>query len=179
MTWTRSAANQDAKANLLPRSGAPASDPVHENPDVWAPRLSRILERQQQLYEQLEMMGADQRRVIDAGQTDLLLEILGRRQQVIDQIATTNDEVLPFSKSWDRLAPMLSEQQRTLLRERFDRVATAVERICRRDESDRQALEAQRRRVGEEVAQLARAQDAVAAYGRPADSSARFEDRQA
>lgn len=151
----------------------------HDDPSVWAPRLARILDTQLELYTRLDALGPEQRRCIDEQAPERLLDVLARRQSIIEEIQAANELIEPFSRDWSRLAPALSESQRAALRERFDRVAALVEAICRRDDDDRRALELERARVGSELGTVARARGAVNAYGKPGESGPRFQDRSA
>lgn len=163
------------------RAGGP--DAVHGNPDIWAPRLARVLDRQREVYERLELLSLSQAQLIHEDQTDELLAVLGQRQSLIEQLTALNDELAPFTERWSELASRLSEQHREDLRQRFDEVGRLVESITRRDESDRRALEVRRSSVGSELQSLTRSRGAVAAYSRaqtPAGGEApgpRFQDR--
>ncbi|MBL8746767.1 MAG: flagellar export chaperone FlgN [Phycisphaerae bacterium] len=149
-------------------SRTPTADQPHPDPEVWAPRLARILDLQITLYEQLAALAAEQSQFIDAEETDGLLDILGRREQLIEQIALTNQEVAPFVQSWERLAPTLPSRHRIVLRQRFDSVAAIVDQIAQRDEADRKRLEARRTRIGQEIEGLSNVRGAINAYTRPA-----------
>ncbi len=154
-------------------SNGPTASP---DPEVWAPRLARILDRQLGLYEQLAALATEQSRFIDAEETDGLLEILGRRERLIEQIALTNQEVAPFTQSWDRLAPTLASRHRIELRQRFDTVAKLVERIAERDDADRKRLEARRTQIGQEIESLSQVRGAINAYTRPPATGPIFQD---
>lgn len=152
---------------------SPGSDP---HAGVWAPRLARLLDHQRGLYEELAALAREQSRCIDADETDGLLEVLGKRQRVIEEISRTNQEVSPFTQAWDRLAPSLSESDRRELRARFDAVGALVEKIAAGDEADRKRLEARRVKVGQEIEGLSAARGALKAYARPAATSPMFQD---
>lgn len=148
----------------------------HPNPEIWVPRLARILDRQLSLYGQLAALAAEQSRFIDAEETDGLLEILGRRERLIEQIALTNTEVAPFTQSWDRLAPTLPSRHRIELRQRFDSVAKLVDQIAERDDADRKRLEVRRAQIGQEIEGLSNVRGAINAYTRPSTSGPIFQD---
>lgn len=150
-------------------------DPMR-NPDVWVPRLARILDEQRELYSALAALAADQTRLIETDDTDSLLELLGRRQTLIEHIARTNQEMAPFTQGWDRLAPTLPEKHRSSLRARFDEVARLVERISEQDDADRRRLEVRRARIGQEIEGVSRGRGALAAYTRPAEPGPAFQD---
>ncbi len=159
------------------------SGDVHDNPDIWAPRLARILDRQREVYERLELLSLSQAQLIHEDQTDDLLTVLGQRQSLIEQLTALNDELTPFTERWSELSVRLSERHRDDLRRRFDDVGRLVDSITRRDEADRRALEARRSSVGSELQSLTRTKGAVAAYARAQSPGVRespdprFQDR--
>lgn len=153
-------------AKPAPASAPGEFDAIHGNPEVWAPRLARVLDRQREIYERLELLSLSQARLISDDQTDDLLAVLGQRQSLIEQLTVLNDELTPFAERWSELAPRLSEELREGLRQRFDDVSRLVESITRRDEGDRRALEARRSSVGSELQSLTHSRGAVAAYAR-------------
>lgn len=155
----------------------PPHAPDHaQDPEVWAPRLARILDRQIELYERLAALASEQSSHIDSEDADALLEILGRREGLIEQISAINGEIGPFTQSWERLAPGLPSRHRIELRRRFDAVSALVERIATIDDADRQRLESRRAKIGREIEGLSNARGAVRAYNQPAPSASRFQD---
>ena len=72
----------------------------------------------------------------------------------------------------------LPEQERRRLDERVAEMGALVERIGRRDDADRAALEYQRGAVAEEIKGLGRGRGAIAAYSQGAGPGApQFQDR--
>lgn len=156
----------------------------HASPDVWAPRLSRVLDCQRDIYERLERLSLSQSQLISSDDTDELLSVLGQRQSLIEQLTELNEQMAPFTERWNELSDTLSDEQRKALRERFEDVSRLVASIMRRDEADRIALEARRGTVGQELQTLSRGKGAVAAYARSPGgggagerTEARFQDR--
>lgn len=160
-----------------PRDQAAARDPgCDADPEVWAPRLGRILDRQRELYEHLAELADVQSRCIESDQTDGLLDVLGRRQVVIEEIARTNEEISPFVLAWDRLVAALPDKHRAALHARFEAVARLVDEIAARDEADRVTLESRRANIGQEIQSLSRSRGAVSAYSRGPQSGPMFQD---
>jgi hypothetical protein len=151
---------------------APASDP-----DIWAPRLGRLLDRQRDLYEHLAGLAEEQSACIESDRTDGLLDVLARRQVVIEEISRINEDVAPFVRTWATLVVSLPERHRSALRTRFDAVARLVDRIAARDEADRAALERRRESVGLDIQSISRSRGAVTAYSRLPQSDPVFQDR--
>lgn len=157
---------------------SPAAPRLHEDPEVWGPRLMRILDRQLALYQRLDALSLEQGEHIRAARTDSLLGVLGQRQTLIDELGALNEEVAPFVRQWDRIAGTLPERHRAALRERFASVAALVDQIAARDEADRRTLEGKRAEVEGLLREVPQARGAIAAYGRGAGlGAAVFQDR--
>lgn len=147
------------------------------DPNLWAPRLARILDRQRDLYVELEGLSRTQGEFIETDDSDGLMDVLARRQAIVDQVVALNDELAPFARRWEELAPRLPAAHREALRTRFDDVARLVESIQQRDDADRRALESRRASVGSELEGLARARGAAAAYAKRNPGGPMYQDR--
>ncbi|MFI4856053.1 MAG: flagellar export chaperone FlgN [Phycisphaerales bacterium JB065] len=157
-----------------------AAPSPHEQPGVWAPRLARVLDEQCRLYEQLDELSQHQSVCVESGETELLLDVLAQRQGVVEQVTEVNGLLEPFVSRWDSLAGALDDSQRDALRTKLARLDELVERISKRDEEDRQKLEAQKGQVAKELGSAVRQKNAAAAYGRSGgvQPGPRFQDRQ-
>jgi len=157
-----------------------AAPSPHEQPGVWAPRLSRVLDEQCRLYEQLDELSQNQSVCVESGETELLLDILAQREGIVEQVKEVNGLLEPFVSKWDSLADALDDAQRETLRGKLARLDELVDRINTRDESDRIKLEEQKSRVSQEMDGAVRQKHAAAAYGRtnPQQAAPRFQDRQ-
>lgn len=146
----------------------------------WAARLERVLERQLQLYAQLDALSAKQSNLIDTERTDELIDLLRRRQGLIDQVAELNTQMQPYREQWEQLADSLDTDKREALREKFDDLSAAVRRIVMRDDADRVRLEARRARIARDLAGVSSGQGAVNAYAsKGAPPAPRLQDRSA
>ena len=145
----------------------------------WAARLSRVLDRQLELYQQLDARSAEQGRLIESEETDQLLEVLRQRQVIVDQITDLNAQMQPYRDQWDELAASIDESQRDALRSRFDELGDAARRIVLRDDADRARLEGRRRVIASELASLSKSKGAVAAYAAEKPQVPMLQDRSA
>ena len=161
------------------QGGAIALDP-HANPGVWVPRLTRVLDRQIELYERLEELSLRQAGLLDGEQPDALLDVLAQRQVLIQQVTDLNARLEPFTQRWADLAARLSPAQRTDIGNRTGRLDELIKGIADRDEEARRTLESRRAEVSSRIASASSQRAAVAAYrgasGAPA--SPRFQDRE-
>ena len=142
--------------------------------------IDRLLERQHELFRQLDGLSQRQTVLVTQGQTEALLEVLGDRQRVIDGIAETNAFLEPYRCRWDGVMGGLPEAARSRLRGRLDALALLADTIARRDEADRAELERRRNAVAGELAQINRGRGAMSAYGaRPEGPAPAFKDQEA
>jgi hypothetical protein len=137
-----------------------------------------LLQRQQDLFSQLDAMSQRQSALIEAQDTDRLLAVLAERQSVIDRIAETSVRLEPYRASWDAVMKGLDEPGRARVRRRIDVLAELAERVAKRDEADRAMLETRRDAVAGEITQINRGRGAVAAYGQQ-QNGPRMQDREA
>lgn len=142
-------------------------------------RVDALLEEQEALFSQLDSLGEQQTRLVEADDAESLLTLLAERQRLIDSIAANNGSLAPYRMRWAAFLGELPEPERDRLRRRVDIVAELAGRIAVRDESHRALLETRRARVATELGQLGRARGAVAAYGQSAGPTPRFQDREA
>jgi hypothetical protein len=126
--------------------------------------VEHLLERQQELFGDLDRMSQRQALLVQEQDTDQLLEVLSARQQVVDQIAQISTHLEPYRASWDAVMGGLDEIGKVRVRRRLDALAILAERIAKRDEADRQVLEARRETIASELSQVNRGRGAMAAY---------------
>ena len=136
--------------------------------------LISLLERQRQLHQQLASLGEQQTTIIasdmgsadqaDADATEQLLRLLAQRQQLIDQIAATHDQLAPYRADWPALWQVLSDRERCRIGPLVDQVEQLLAGIIKQDDQDRQKLQQAQSRARAELKQLAAAENAVNAY---------------
>jgi hypothetical protein len=153
---------------------------AHTNPDHLRARLNRLLEEQEALYAALDTMSREQGEHIHSEDTDALLGVLGRRQVVVDRLASVGAEFAPFKDKWPEMMARLDAASRTRFNERIDALASTVSAIAERDERDRAALEDRRGRIAGELDGVRRSRGAVAAYATNARVAPgpRYQDRE-
>lgn len=140
--------------------------------------VASALVRQLDLYARLEVLSRQQSDLIEDGDTDRLLAILGERQVVVDQIAAVGTALEPIRQHWEGFLGALPGGTREQLRELVDSLAELAGVVAGRDEADRRRLEERRSEVGRELASVARGRSAVLAYGGKATAPPQFQDRE-
>ncbi len=160
-------------------TGAESPSP-HERPEIWGPRLLRIVEQQVEQFRELDQLSRDQAALIKEGRSDELLALLGSRQVIVDRITSSNGELEPFLASWDTLSEQLPAALRESVRARMRELEELVASIAARDQADQKALEERRGGVQNELASLSRNRSAVNAYASTGVSRQQphYQDRQ-
>jgi len=154
-----------------------------------ARRLAGLIDEQHAQCVELETLSRAQSAMVESGDTDGVLDMLGRRQTIIDRIARLSDQLSPLRSGREELLSGLPTADRDRLRASVEEIARLVERVRERDDQDRQAMERRRAGIAGELSGLARSRGAVAAYsggrvgaigngGGNAAGNARFQDRQ-
>ena len=141
-----------------------------------ADRLISMLEQHRDLVLQLDRMAEGQMALIDAGEADALLGLLGDRQAIMDELAAGQDGMAGLSEDL-RGRDDLGDGHRARITRLVDEIGDRLSRIVTRDEQDRARLRTNRDRAAAELSGLHTARQAHSAYAKPRGNSNRFADR--
>ncbi len=149
-------------------------DPATE---MSADQLIGMLERQQELVARLDQLAEGQIALIDSGASDELLELLGDRQRIMDELAAAQDGMTGLAEVL-RGGDDVADGQRDRISGLVDEIGDRLSRIVNRDEQDRARLRTGRERTAREMSGLRTARQAQHAYVNARTRSNRFADRQ-
>jgi len=139
--------------------------------------FEQLIRRQLEQFERLEQYAHEQTDLIARGEADGLLALLGRRQQVINELTELHRQAEPIRQCWDSFYEELEPARRERLGGMLKRVQELLGRIIEQDGRDRDRLAAARSAVGDNLHKIAVAGAAVRAYGnRAAAARPRFAD---
>ena len=162
----------DALAHTAPKGGG-------ESHADRARRMAALVHNQRELCVQLDSLSRAQSELVEGGDTDGVLEVLGKRQQIIDRMSRLNEDLAPLREQRETLMSMLGSGEREYVRACIDEINDLVECVRGRDEQDRQVMERRRAGIASEISGMTRARGAVAAYsGVRAPGGPKFQDRQ-
>ena len=130
------------------------------------------LQEQVDGYRKLARLAEAQRRHVQSGQTESLLEVLNQRQAVIDAIAAAERVVSPAKRTWSEFAGTLAPDQRTTAERMLAETRQLLERITASDRDDAVVLQQRKLNLGRQIDKAAMAKAvnlsyAAAAYGTP------------
>jgi len=145
----------------------------------WERRLIEALETALDLYGELDRIAAKQARLVDDDNTEGILDLLTRREPVIDRLAEVSGTIEPFDGAWTAVLDSLDKNTRVIVQQRLDTLGSISTRIAEEDQRVRDRLELRRDAVRDELAGLSTARSAVGAYAPQVEVNPKFQDREA
>ncbi|MGQ0627865.1 MAG: hypothetical protein ACT4PL_07165 [Phycisphaerales bacterium] len=159
---------------------SPSSSDLHGRPEVWLPRLIRLLDDQLADANTLSALSRAQAAAAAAGEIDEIVEILGQREPIVEAMTARGTDLEPFAKGMGTFMAQVAPRYRDLVGERITQIDALVGVVNQQDELDRAALERYRDRIATDLAGVGKARTALAAYGRDRsdvdDHGPRFQD---
>ena len=131
------------------------------------------LSRQVNCYRRLAKLAELQHVHVQQSQTEALLDVLAKRQQVLTEIAAIEQQVAPSKRRWSAYVATLDGADRAEAESLLAESRRLLEQITTADRNDAMVLQQRKLNVSREMnqAQAARAVNrnyATAAYGRTA-----------
>jgi hypothetical protein len=129
------------------------------------------LQSQVAWYEKLAKLASAQHQHVQKGETDELLEVLQRRQQVLDQIAQLEQTISPAKKRWTDYLAELSSESRVMAETLLGETRRLLEQITTADRNDTIVLQQRKLNLGKQITKTVIARNvnknyAAAAYGK-------------
>jgi hypothetical protein len=130
------------------------------------------LKRQQDCVRQLVRLCDRQRELVDRGDAEGLLHLLGRRQGLIRELEEAEKQVVAFKSGWPASRDELPAVDRPLVERMLEEIEQALQRIIQQDEKDYRQLADAKQELGRQRRQAVVGQQVNAAYaaasGQPA-----------
>ncbi|KAA0216653.1 MAG: hypothetical protein DYG94_08935 [Leptolyngbya sp. PLA3] len=140
--------------------------------------MEQALNALTQAYGQLDALSQRQQALIDAGDMDRVLALLGERRALVEQVERAAPGFDVGRRAWEENADTLSEAQNAELARRVSAIERMASDIAERDRRAGEVLVRQRDNLAQEMAGLGRVSSALSAYRPRTDSPApRFQDR--
>lgn len=128
------------------------------------------LKEQVACYERLAKLAAQQHVHVQQNQTEELLEVLQRRQEVLNDVARLEGIIAPMKQRWSEYLADLPEGERAEAERMVGRSRSLLEGITTADRNDAMVLQQRKLNVGRQINQTRAARRvnrsyAAAAYG--------------
>lgn len=143
------------------------SSGAHGDPEVWLPRLLRLIEDQLTLTRQIDGIDERKARALHENDMDAYLAHLEERQPVIDSLTSLNDALKPFADRFAILAASLKEEQRNTVFAQAGKLDAALHQITLRDTDEAALIATRREQIARELGGLRNGRNALGAYGSP------------
>lgn len=131
----------------------------------WAASLIDLLDHQRAVIVQLYALCRQQAPLVQEGDAQSLLLLLGQRQQLITRLSQANAMLEPYKRNWPRFWSELDEPTRRSVGRLVDEVQGMLDRIVEQDNQDRQSLARQCQEMSGGLQQISRGTAVNRAYG--------------
>lgn len=128
------------------------------------------LEQQVECYRRLAKLADQQHEHVALSRIEELLNVLGQRQEVLDQVATLEKTVGPAKREWTAFITKLDALSRSKAEANLAETRRLLEEITTADRSDALVLQQRKLNIGRQLNQASSAKQvnrniAAAAYG--------------
>lgn len=137
----------------------------HAEPEVWLPRLQRLLGDQIELAGQLETIDASKSAALLDEDMDMYLVLLEERQPLITRLTELNEELKPFADRFALLATSLKDEQREAVYAQAGQLDAALQQITERDTAEAAWLAERRDGIARDLSNVRTGRAALGAYG--------------
>jgi len=132
--------------------------------------ILKTLEEQVGCYQRLAKLAELQHQHVQQGQTEGLLDVLGRRQEVLDQVARLEGNLSTVKAQWPAYLAGLTPESRAHAERLLGETRRLLEQITTADRNDSLVLQQRKMNLGRQINQAQSAKSinrtyAAAAYG--------------
>lgn len=141
-----------------------APTPVSQGSPTWPQSLIDVLERQESLVGRLAALSEEQASLIADGRSDRLLELLARRQAIIDEFTVCQSQMTVLSHDLNRRMQDVPAAHRGRIAELVASIGERLRKVMDRDQHDQALLQRGRSDVMAELSGLEAGRQARSAY---------------
>lgn len=146
-------------------------------PSNWLHSLLTLLEQQRAMVNELVSLAQSQAALIAAGRTDRLLDLLAKRQAIIDGFTTSQSRLAQLTGGMDERMNGAAPQDRDRIKSLINEIGERLSQVMKRDEEDQKLLRSSRDQVVQEMSKLGTVKQAHGAYRAHAPATTRFADQ--
>lgn len=117
---------------------------------------------------ELAGLRAEQRRLIESGEAEALLEVLARKEKALARIARAEQRIRPLRAAWETRKMALPASQRVAIGDAFVEVRQLLEKLIAAETEDAEALAAKKNAAQGRIETFGRRRQLHAAYGQAA-----------
>jgi hypothetical protein len=117
---------------------------------------------------ELAGLRAEQRRLIESGEAEALLEVLARKEKALARIARAEERIRPLRAQWETRKAALAASQRVAIGDAFVEVRQLLEKLIAAETEDAEALAAKKKATEGRIETFDRRRQLHMVYGRAA-----------
>jgi hypothetical protein len=134
--------------------------------DLDGPTVLAALREEAAACGELSALRLEQRRLIDAGQAEQLLDVLARKEQAVSRISRMEERIRPLKAQWEVRKGGLPASQRLAIGDAFVQVRGLLEKLIAAETEDAEVLAARKNAVQGRIDNFDRKRQLNAVYGR-------------
>lgn len=146
-------------------------------PSNWLHTLLTLLEQQRSMVNDLVALAQSQAALIAEGKTDRLLDLLAKRQAIIDGFTTSQSQLAELTGGMDERMDGTPPHERDRIKSLINEIGERLSQVMKRDEEDQKLLRSSRDQVVQEISKLGTAKQAHGAYRTNVSPTTRFADQ--
>jgi len=127
-------------------------------------RLVVLLTRQRDLCVQLAKLAESQRSLITGDEPERLLEVLAKRQGLLDEVTAVSQQIRPYQQNWPEVRSKIPEETSREVDQLIKEVHDHLSNILAEDREDAQLLSARKSSTSQALGKIKTHQQAGAAY---------------
>lgn len=133
--------------------------------DIHVPqRLLSLLREQASLYMQLEQLAEQQRTLISADDSGLLLSVLAQRRTLSARLGSIANGLEPVRYHWPEIRERLSSDLKIEAQNLWNQTRKSIDRLMKSDEQDVRLLSARKESIRRELRSTHSTTHAITAY---------------
>jgi hypothetical protein len=153
------------------------SRPTHDSTNACTiDDLETVLADQQEITTAMAALIDRQRQLVESGDAEGLLTLLGDRQGLVDRLIASQDALSETLAAVERSLPAADKVRKSRIEAALEAIQARLADVMERDRQDQAQLEHGRKQTRSEMGQIDVMHKAHAAYGRGPGKASRFAD---
>src|SRR3954447_22923158 len=126
------------------------------------------LQEQVTCYQRLAKLAEQQHEHVQQSSTEALLDVLARRQEVLDQVARLEQTIVVAKRRWGEYVGGLRSEHRAVAERLMAETRRLLEEITTADRNDALILQQRKLNLGKQISQASAARQVNRTYGNAA-----------
>jgi uncharacterized protein involved in exopolysaccharide biosynthesis len=140
--------------------------------------LQRFLEEQAVRYREVLSLSQEQLRLVEQNQAPELMEVLSRKQAIIQVLDDASEQAAPLLARWEEGRNQASETLRSGVREAHEQLTSVMAEVIALEDQAKSIISQGRGTTGKQMLNLQKGKQMLRAYGAtPPPGDARFTDK--